>query len=395
MCIRDSCNALFEANPAGFILPGLNYEPVSAGDKPRPLLTDHSDQCDQAPAALRVWWLPDDGGQYLLRAEAIQQVLRATATEVARLLRAAQAGRITLGERPLAPGDLAILVKSHAQGRLLRDALLQVGVGSVELSQHSIFHTLDAEDLERVLLAILEPNRPPLLYSALATELMGFDAVSVAALAADEAQLLRTMARFSGYRDIWQRRGFGVMLRAWIDSEAVTSRLLARSDGERRLTNLLHLGELLQHVGADHPAPNALLRWLNSQRRDDGTDEVAQLRLESDRNLVQIVTIHKSKGLEYGIVFCPFLWDGQPSRFAEAEGRDCLLYTSRFGKAMARPDKLNDFFLTCRRQGEQLDLAVHDNVELLARLTVMKNRLASGESPDLTALCYTLQFGGR
>ena len=324
----DACNALFAVNPASFILPGLNYEPVSAGDKPRPLLTDHSDAGDhgdqghETPAALRVWWLPNDGGQYLWRAEAKEQVLRATAGEVVRLLRAAQAGRITLGERPLAPGDMAILVKSHAQGRLLRDALLQVGVGSVELSQHSIFHTPDAEDLERVLLAIIEPTRPPLLYRALATELMGFDAVAVAALAADEAQLLRTMACFSGYRDLWLRRGFGVMLRAWIDSEAVTFRLLARSDGERRLTNLLHLGELLQHVAADHPAPDALLRWLNSQRRDDGADEVAQLRLESDRNLVQIVTIHKAKGLEYGIVFCPFLWDGHQSSFAEAEGSE-------------------------------------------------------------------------
>jgi exodeoxyribonuclease V beta subunit len=312
-------NALFAANPASFILAGLNYEPVTVGDKPRPPLTDLS---GKAPAALHVWRLPAPGGQYLLRAEAKRQVLHATAGEVARLLRAAQAGRITLGERALAPGDIAILVRSHAQGRLLRDALLQLGIGSVELSQQSIFHTADAEDLERVLLAILEPARPSLLYSALATELMGVDAAAVAALAADEMGLLQTMARFSGYRETWLRRGFGVMLRAWMASEAVALRLLARNDGERRLTNLLHLGELLQQTSADQPAPDALLRWLASQRSNLGADEVAQLRLESDRNLVQIVTIHKSKGLEYGIVFCPFLWDGHQSSFAEFEGKE-------------------------------------------------------------------------
>ncbi|MBL8422906.1 MAG: exodeoxyribonuclease V subunit beta [Candidatus Accumulibacter phosphatis] len=314
-----ACNALFAANPAGFILTGLNYESVTVGDKPRPLLADHS---EENPAALRVWRLPAANGEYLLRGEAKKQVLRATAGEVARLLRAAQAGRITLGERALAPGDIAILVKSHAQGRLLRDALLQVGIGSVELSQHSIFHTPDAEDLERVLLAIREPARPSLLYSALATELMGVDANGVAALAADEMGLLQTIARFSGYRETWLRRGFGVMLRAWMESEAVAFRLLARSDGERRLTNLLHLGELLQQASADQPAPDALLHWLASRRRDDGADEVHQLRLESDRNLVQIVTIHKSKGLEYGIVFCPFLWDGHQSNFGEDEGKE-------------------------------------------------------------------------
>ena len=313
-------NALFAANPAGFILAGLNYEPVTAGDKPRPTLTDLS---EKAPTALQVWRLPAPGGEYLWRAEAKRQVLHATAGEVARLLRAAQAGRIRLGERALAPGDIAILVRSHAQGRLLRDALLQLGIGSVELSQQSIFLTTDAEDLERVLLAIREPSRPSLLYSALATELMGVDATGVAALAADEMGLLQTMARFSSYREIWLRRGFGVMLRAWMAGEAVALRLLARSDGERRLTNLLHLGELLQQTSAEQPAPDALLRWLASQRSSaSGADEVAQLRLDSDRNLVQIVTIHKSKGLEYGIVFCPFLWDGQQSSLGEFEGEE-------------------------------------------------------------------------
>ncbi|HPU81753.1 3'-5' exonuclease, partial [Accumulibacter sp.] len=128
------------------------------------------------------------------------------------------------------------------------------------------------------------------------------------------------MSRFSAYRESWLRRGFGVMFRSWLDNESVACRLLARADGERRLTNLLHLGELLQQADAEYPAPDALLRWLTSKRREDGADEVSQLRLESDRNLVQIVTIHKAKGLEYGIVFCPFLWDGHPSAATDLEG---------------------------------------------------------------------------
>ncbi|MBP9804380.1 MAG: exodeoxyribonuclease V subunit beta [Candidatus Accumulibacter sp.] len=315
----EACNTLFAANAKAFILPGLDYEAVTLGDKPRPQLRDGS---EVDAAALRVWRLPAADGEYLLRAQARQQVLRATAAEVARLLGEAQARRITIGDRPLAPGDIAILVKSHAQGRLTRDALLQLGVGCVELSQQSIFHTPDAEGLERVLLAVLEPGRPALLYAALATELLGFDAVAVAALAADEGRLLQFLSRFSAYRETWLRRGFGVMFRSWLENEAVARRLLARSDGERRLTNLLHLGELLQQADAEDPAPDALLHWLASQRRDVPGDEVAQLRLESDRNLVQIVTIHKAKGLEYGVVFCPFLWDGHPSAAGELEGSE-------------------------------------------------------------------------
>ena len=99
--------------------------------------------------------------------------------------------------------------------------------------------------------------------------------------------------------------------------------MLRRDDGERRLTNLLHLGEQIHQAAATHESPDALLRWLATKRRDGAADEVAQLRLESDRNLVQIVTIHKAKGLEFPIVFCPFLWDGN-TRFGgpKPEGRE-------------------------------------------------------------------------
>jgi exodeoxyribonuclease V beta subunit len=101
------------------------------------------------------------------------------------------------------------------------------------------------------------------------------------------------------------------MLRALLRSEGVAARLLARPDGERRLTNVLHLIECVHTASQTHPAPDALLRWLQTQRGDKrGGDDATQLRLESDRNLVQIVTIHKAKGLEYVVVFCPFVWDG-------------------------------------------------------------------------------------
>ena len=110
------------------------------------------------------------------------------------------------------------------------------------------------------------------------------------------------------------------MLREWMRAEGVSARLLARPDGERRLTNLMHLAELLHEAAASHPAPEALQRWLQTQRSEARRDEAAQLRLESDRNLVQVVTIHKSKGLEYPLVFCPLLWDGHTPARRGGEG---------------------------------------------------------------------------
>lgn len=312
-------NAIFGAHERGFLLDGLDHPRVTAGAKPRPAFVDRS-----APRApLQLWQLPPgvDGREWPTKAEARHAVARAVAGETARLLAAARRGEVTLDGRPLAAGDIALLVRSHAQGALLRRALAAQGVGSVELSQADVHRSVDAEELETVLAAMLAPAREPMLRAALATELMGLDAGDIDALANDEAALLAHVARFAGYRDTWLQRGVGPMLRRWLQQEQVAPRLLQRPDGERRLTNVLHLTERLQEAAAQHPAPEALLRWLQQQRLAGGGGDAAQLRLESDRDLVQIVTIHKSKGLEYPIVFCPFLWDGHPGPAdAQADG---------------------------------------------------------------------------
>lgn len=316
--LLDGLNALFGANPRAFMLDGLDYRPVSSGAKPRTPLVDAS----TPRAALQLWQLPrGDDGQPLPKAEAMQQALAACAAEIARLLDAAAAGDLRLGERPLAAGDIAVLVRSHAQGAAMRRTLAALDVGSVELSQASVFDSPDAADLERVLAAVLEPQREPLLRAALATEAMGRDAAALLALAADEPTLLALIARFAGYRDTWLTHGVGRMLREWMRAEGVAARLLSRPDGERRLTNLRHLAECLHEAADAHPAPEALLRWLQAQRGERRRDDAVQLRLESDRNLVQVVTVHKSKGLEYPLVFCPTLWDGYPGQPEGGEGQ--------------------------------------------------------------------------
>lgn len=303
-------NALFSANSRLFMLPGLEYQSVRLGQKPRKTFTDHS---QQPLAPLTIWMLPGLDGQseLLMKADAKSQVVHATASEIVRLLDAGQHQQIAIAGKPLQAGDIAVLVRTHAEGSLMRQALSQRGVGSVELSQQNVFASLDAEELDVVLSAILEPGRGPIVKSALATELMGWDAASLLQLGDDEPQFAAVTLRLAGYRQLWLERGIGVMLRQWLSQDHISSRMLRRSDGERRLTNLLHLSECLQQAEQDHPAADALLLWLQSQRKDGDGDESRQLRLESDQNLVQIVTIHRSKGLEYPLVFCPFLWDGR------------------------------------------------------------------------------------
>jgi exodeoxyribonuclease V beta subunit len=318
-------NLLFTANPRAFMMEALPYREVAFGSKPRQPLVDTS-----APRApLQVWTLPlADDGEPMFQRDAIDAVVDATAAEIARLLDAARRGEVRLGkatdERALAAGDIAVLVRSNAQGSRIRQALTARGVGSVELSQASVFRSSDAEELDRVLTAILEPARERSLKAALSTELMGADAADIVALSGDESALLAAVQRFAGWRELWVQRGVGFMLREWLAADGVAGRLLARRDGERRLTNLLHLVECLHEAGERHAAPDTLLRWFRSQRVSPDADDATQLRLESDRNLVQIVTIHKSKGLEYPVVFCPFLWSG--ARAGRGDGLTGVAY---------------------------------------------------------------------
>lgn len=349
--LLHALNALFSANPHAFMLDALHYRPVRCGAKPRtPLL----EPATPARAALQLWQLPHDAeGQPLPRAEAKRASLQACAAEIARLL----ASGARLGDRPLAAGDIAVLVRSHAQGAAARAALSALGVGSVELSQASVYASSDAAELQCVLAAMLQPQREGLLRAALATEAMGLDAAALHALGDDEGALLDHMARFAGYRARWLADGVGRMLHEWLRAEGVAARLLARPDGERRLTNLRHLAECLHEAASEHGwlgAPESLLRWLQAQRRQARHDEAAQLRLESDRNLVQVVTIHKSKGLEYPLVFCPLLWDGWPSARRGGEG---LEYHDAGGRGVIDFRSLDKPALAAVKQGLALQAA--------------------------------------
>lgn len=300
-------NALFGANPRAFMLDGLAFQPTRRGEKP---LAELADSSTPERAALHFWQLPEADGTLLDKPTALARAAQATAEEIARLLQAGRQGQLRIGSAALQAGRIAVLVRTHKQGRLIRQALAAVGLKAAELAQDNVFQSAEAEDLERFLAALLEPARTGFLKAALGTPLLGQTAEAIAALAEDEAALNGWVERFGRWHRLWQERGIIPALGAAGRELHLSARLLGLPEGERRLTNHLHLLELLHQAEALTPQPVRLLRWFAAQRREPRADEVAQLRLESDRDLVSIVTIHKAKGLEYDLVFCPFLWEG-------------------------------------------------------------------------------------
>ncbi|MEE1948878.1 exodeoxyribonuclease V subunit beta [Pseudomonas alcaligenes] len=301
-------NQLF-ARPQPFAEEGLSYPPVSAGKKARATLV-LPEQDGAAPLGLV--WLGDEG---LNKARAGELAALDTARRIASLLAASAQGKAYFeddgGRKPLKGGDIAVLVSNHREAASVAAELAARGVPSVRRGRDSVWHSEEAAELAAVLTAYAEPGREGVLRYALATRLLGRDAAQIARCQEVEQEWDRERAAAEQYHQLWQQQGFMRVFRAWLDQERVAERLLAGIDGERRLTNLLHLGELLQAESLQRPGLEPLLAWFAAQRGSEGAGEDALLRLESDAERVQIVTIHTSKGLEYPLVFCPFLWDGR------------------------------------------------------------------------------------
>ena len=202
--------------------------------------------------------------------------------------------------------NIAVLVRGYTEADLVKKELQALGIASVYLSDRGdVFESNTAKELALILQACLSVTERPIL-NAIATALFGLNAAEIHQIHHDEIQWQRWAEKFAEYQQIWQRQGILPMLHHLLLAENITEKLLSRPDGERKLTDLLHLAEILQQAAALNESEAALLRWFEKQIQDNGRQE-AQIRLESERQLVKIVTIHKSKGLEYDLVWLPFL----------------------------------------------------------------------------------------
>ncbi|MDZ7790405.1 MAG: exodeoxyribonuclease V subunit beta [Xanthomonadales bacterium] len=282
-----------------------------------PVLDGLSRQGDQhLPASPIVFWhLPEtDEKPTFNRSDYESTMGRWTAAAIAELLEQGADGRAGFLEddklTAVSPSDIAVLVNDRHQAAAVKRELERRDVAAVYLSEgNSIFDQSEAKDALLILRAVAEPDDDRLLRNALGTRTAGLDARELERLNEDELRLEAEGDRFRNLHSLWRRRGVLVMLRRLVDEYDVAARLLAdRRDGERRLTNLMHLAELLQVEGQGHEGPQALIRWLAGQisTKERGQDDEQILRLESDAELVRIVTVFKSKGLEYPLVFVPF-----------------------------------------------------------------------------------------
>ncbi|MDY1037292.1 exodeoxyribonuclease V subunit beta [Lelliottia sp. CFBP8978] len=304
-----SVNALFERMDAAFMFREIPFSPVKAADKNSGLRFEFAG-VDQP--AMNFWLMEGEGcGVSDYQNFMAQQC----AAQIRDWLSAGARGEALLwrGEasKPVTASDISVLVRSRQEASLVRDALTLLAIPSVYLSNRdSVFETLEAQEMQWLLQAVLTPERESTLRSALASSILGLNARDIDALNNNEHQWDVVVEEFARYRERWQKRGVMAMLRELMAQRHVAENLLATPGGERRLTDILHISELLQEAGSQLESEHALIRWLSQQIADPNSNASSQqMRLESDKHLVKIVTIHKSKGLEYPLVCLPFIAD--------------------------------------------------------------------------------------
>jgi exodeoxyribonuclease V beta subunit len=258
--------------------------------------------------ALTFWHLETDG--VINNAMYLRKAAEASASAIQAWLDPAAAERSGLlngnGEFvALRPADIAILVRNRKEAEAIRKALAYRQLASVYLSDRdSIFESEEAKDLLYILRACAQPTSDRLVRAAMATRSVGLSWQTLEQLNQDELFWEQQVLLFRDLRVLWQQQGVLPMLRKLFATFKVPARLLLEEQGERRLTNLLHLAEWLQRSAAELDGEHALIRHLAEQV--DGQSEEEILRLESDSDLIKVITVHKSKGLEYPLVMLPF-----------------------------------------------------------------------------------------
>ncbi len=332
--LLQALQRVYERHPLPFADPRIGFHPVRAAQEGGTL-----ELVGAQPPALRIRYVDlAEASQELTGKRqprikkdwAWRQLPALVAADIARCLNSGA----TLAGEPLCPAHLAVLVRKNQQAADIQGALRQLAIPCVLHGASSVFTSSMAEELRLVLAAAAEPSRGAALRTALATDLLGADARQLLVLEEDGEAWEVLAQRFRALCERWRQRGFIQMFHGLLEDFQVHARLLALPDGERRMTNLLHLGELLHGAARrERLGAEGLLRWLDLQRQAGADDaQAAQLRLESDAQAVQVVTIHRSKGLQYPLVWCPYLWDGaalsarerQQVRFHDATDGDRL-----------------------------------------------------------------------
>lgn len=279
---------------------GIIYQPIESGARKAVLIDAAGNN-----AALQFWLVKGFNARFAERNIAFN-----VADEIIRLMEDSTAGKAYFAhatQTPLRLEDMAILVNTNKQATMMKDILAKRKIAAVIQNSVKIFDSWEARELQLWLKAVMMPiekNIRPLFV----TNLLHYPVDEINQL--NDQAIMQLTEELTLLNRLWQKNGFFSLLLRFISKYKTKEKVLAKINGERIITNYLHLAELLhKHEIKAGRGIEKTLSYLEHQLAESGSDDEFVQRLESDRNAVKIMTIHKSKGLEFPIVFCPFLWN--------------------------------------------------------------------------------------
>ncbi|HEY0196953.1 MAG TPA: UvrD-helicase domain-containing protein [Rhodanobacter sp.] len=307
----ETFNAWYAETDGGFAHPQIRYQPVHAAGR----ADEKPWTVDGMPVAQPLLIHPfrgaaqDKNGRPLISLTALDALaLDDCANRIAELLNDSTQ---RIGGQRVTPGDIAVLLSTNSQIMALRARLIARGVPCIGSGRGNIFIGEVARELALILFAVIHPDDDRAVRGALSTRLLGVGIGQFNAWQASPDSFERELERFEAWRTSIRNRGVLSLIEALLSARA--TELLAQPEGERVLTDLRHLGELLAAEEGARQGLDGLYAWLMEMRQagEDGDTDAAeerQLRIESDARRVQLLTIHASKGLEFPIVFLPLIW---------------------------------------------------------------------------------------
>jgi len=304
-------NTLFESLENVFLLEGLSYQPCDAALR-------EQDNCfklaDASLPGMVMWHVsPDEGNNsgFLKSGQAQEQISIAVINEIISLLTPGSAYRRVVNGRSeiLTPQDIAILVRTNSQAIDYQNSLREAGIPSVLNSAKSVFETTEANDFYILLRAISQPNNTGLLKQFLTVAWLNVSAPELLSIVDDDSLMGFWISRLSEYYQLWERRGLLAMTYKLLAQEKIASKLSKWPAFERKMSNIMQLAELVQAAETQESLNiNGTLGWLQQSINNPQYSEQELLRLENDETAINILTVHRAKGLEFSVVFCPVLW---------------------------------------------------------------------------------------
>ena len=298
----EMLNELFQHNSKAFILDQLiSFQPVNATNKEMQI------QEHEQPAAPLVCWMLDYDEKGSNKEKATEYFAQCCALEIHQIL---HEQTLKINGEPCQASDLTILVKTGFQASTMQNKLANLGIKSALQTRESVFETDQAREITLLIEVLIDPTNVSRICGLLSTDLFRWNAAQIYELQQNTHLLTELLEQIKTYQIHWNEKGFlSMFFRLIKDFNSLN--VAHHMEGERRITNWLHIAELLQQESQCHASQNQLLQWLVQQREWTSRvdNESHQLRLESDKNLVHIVTIHRSKGLQYPVVFMPFMWN--------------------------------------------------------------------------------------